>query len=143
MDTSSRRRTHARALSLLWVAALALACCSSTTWAAVAATPKKSKPKIHVLLGPLTGKWSGKYDGAFSGKFKLHWTQTGSHLVGSITLSNPGGTYDINGTVRRNKIGFGALDAGATYTGTVSGKTMSGHYKSPQGGGSWSASKTS
>jgi hypothetical protein len=30
-----------------------------------------------------------------------------------------------------------------TYTGSVSGSSMSGHYTTPKGGGSWSAHKTS
>jgi hypothetical protein len=38
---------------------------------------------------------------------------------------------------------FGAVAAGTTYTGAVSGKSMSGSYKTPQGGGKWSALKTS
>ena len=83
-----------------------------------------------------------QYGGAFSGTFTLHWTQTGSKLKGSITLSNPRGKYGIGGSVHGSSITFGAVGAGATYTGWVSGKSMSGHYKSPEGGGRWSAHKT-
>lgn len=89
----------------------------------------------------LNGTWSGRYGGAFSGTFTLHWTQTGSKLHGTIALSNPGGRYSITGSVRGKAIAFGAVGAGATYTGTVSGTSMSGHYKTPQGGGAWSAHK--
>jgi hypothetical protein len=89
----------------------------------------------------LAGTWSGKYSGAFSGTFTLRWTQTGSRLSGSITLSNPHGRYGIGGSVRRNAIKFGAVGVGAKYTGSVSGTSMSGSYTSPQGGGKWSAYK--
>ena len=85
----------------------------------------------------------GRYSGAFSGTFTLGWTQSGSILRGSITLSSPHGKYGIGGSVKGNAINFGAVGVGATYTGSVSGKSMSGSYKSPQGGGRWSARKTS
>jgi hypothetical protein len=131
-----------RAIPVLSLAALLAMCTSGASIAAVATVPKtKTKPKNHVLLGPLTGTWSGTYSGAFSGKFTLHWTQVGSSLKGKITLSKPSGTYPIGGSVRRKSIRFGAVGAGATYNGTVSGSSMSGHYTSPGGGGAWSASK--
>jgi hypothetical protein len=97
----------------------------------------------HSAVVTLPGTWSGKYSGAFSGTFTLHWKQLGSSLGGSITLSNPKGKYDISGSVHDSTIKFGAVAVGATYTGSVSGNKMSGSYKSPQGGGTWSASKTS
>jgi hypothetical protein len=92
----------------------------------------------------LAGTWTGKYSGAFSGTFTLHWKQSGSKLTGTIKLSRPKGTYGITGSVTRGKIRFGAVDAGATYTGTVSGTSMSGTYRSSAGGGGpWSAHKSS
>jgi hypothetical protein len=91
----------------------------------------------------LAGTWSGRYSGAFSGTFTLQWTQSGSSLRGSIALSKPRGKYPISGSVQGRAIKFGAVGAGATYTGSVSGKSMSGSYKTAQGGGTWSAHKTS
>jgi hypothetical protein len=130
----SVRRGIPGTIAVLSVAALLAVCCSSTS---VAATRPTSKPK-------LAGIWSGKYSGSYSGTFTLHWRLTGSKLRGSINLSNPHGTYGITGSVHRNAIQFGAVGAGATYTGSVVGKTMSGHYKTGNGGsGSWSAHKTS
>lgn len=77
--------------------------------------------------GPhLAGTWSGRYGGAFSGTFKLHWKQSGARLSGSIALSNPHGTYTVTGSVSGTAIRFGAVGAGATYTGSVSGSTMWG-----------------
>ncbi len=91
----------------------------------------------------LAGTWSGQYSGAYSGTFTLHWTQRGSKLVGTITLSTPHGTYDVDGSVNGKTINFGTVGAGATYTGSVSGNSMSGTYKSVPAGGTWSAKKAS
>jgi hypothetical protein len=102
-----------------------------------------SKPKHHSKPISLAGTWSGHYSGAFSGTFTLHWTKSGTHLSGSITLSYPSGKYGINGSVHGSAIQFGAVGAGATYTGKVAGKSMSGNYESAKGGGTWSAHKTS
>jgi hypothetical protein len=124
-----------RRIPVLWVVAVLVVCGSATAAAAV-----NSHSKLK-----LAGTWSGQYDGAFSGTFTLHWKQTGSRLLGTITLSNPSGKYGISGGVHGTAIKFGVVGAGATYTGSVSGsgKSMSGSYKSPQGGGSWSAQKAS
>jgi hypothetical protein len=92
----------------------------------------------------LAGTWSGRYSGSYSGTFTLKWKQTGTRLSGSIKLSRPSGTYPITGSVNRSKISFGAVGAGATYTGSWSGKSMSGRYTSADGGGGgWSAHRTS
>lgn len=72
----------------------------------------------------------------------LHWTESGSKLGGSIVLSNPRGKYGISGSVHGSAITFGAVGAGATYTGSVSGRSMSGRYRTPAGGGPWSAHRT-
>ena len=92
----------------------------------------------------VAGTWAGSYHGAFSGRFTLHWKLTGATLKGTITLSNPPGQFGITGFVGRGgAIRFGVVKVGATYTGSVSGASMSGKYMTPQGGGSWSARKTS
>lgn len=99
---------------------------------------------VGPVRSTLAGTWAGSYSGTYSGRFTLHWTQTGSKLTGWISLSNPKGRYGINGSVTRgNNISFGVVAAGATYTGSVSGKSMSGKYRTPRGGGSWSATKSS
>ena len=93
--------------------------------------------------GSLTGTWSGTYRGAYHGTFTLHWTQSGSRLTGTIKLSSVGRT-NITGSVRGSTIRFGTVgNANAiTYSGSVSGKSMSGTYKTGGVGGSWSAHKT-
>ena len=120
-------------LPVLLVAALLALCSSGTT-----AFAGVSSSRLH-----LAGTWSGKYSGAYSGRFTLRWTQSGSRLIGSITLSNPSGRYGISGSVHGSAITFGAVAAGATYTGSVSGTSMSGRYRTAKGVGSWSAHKTS
>ena len=120
---------HKRALVLSVTGFLAVCC----TAAAIAATPTRTT---------LAGTWVGSYSGAFAGTFRFTWAQTGTALTGSIHLSNPVGKYGLSGHVgRKGAIQFGVVGAGATYTGTVSGSSMSGSYKSPQGNGSWSAHK--
>ena len=137
MDVQPLRRRITRRLPALWIAALlALACCGTTLAAA-------SASNSHAATTGLAGKWKGHYGGAVSGHFTLRWRKTGSRLRGSITLSNPQGTYDIGGSVRNGKIKFGAVSVGAKYKGTVRGTSMSGTWTSPQGGGSWSAHKAS
>jgi hypothetical protein len=132
MDLQSLRRR----LPALWIAAiLALACCSTALAAATASSPP--------TRSTLAGKWTGNYSGAFSGHFTIVWRKTGSLLHGRITLSNPKGTYGISGSVKDGKIKFGAVSVGAKYKGKVKGTSMSGTWTSPQGGGSWSATKAS
>jgi opacity protein-like surface antigen len=131
------RRQHvtSRLLPALCVAALLAVVCSS---AAIASQASAS----NVRLG---GTWKGSYGGSYSGTFTIHWRQASSGaLRGNITLSRPPGTYTISGKVRGSAITFGAVGAGATYTGAVSGSSMSGRYKTGDGGsGHWSAHKVS
>jgi hypothetical protein len=132
----------------LSVAALVALCCSSVSIAAATsassnlASQHLSANDSTTKRSSLAGKWAGKYSGAYTGTFTLQWTLTRTRLHGSITL-NPGGTYTITGSVHGSKISFGAVGAGATYTGSVSGRSMSGRYNTAKGGGRWSAHKTS
>ena len=98
---------------------------------------------LAVTRSTLAGKWKGHYGGAVSGHFTIHWKQTGSRLHGTITLSNPSGKYGITGSMNNGKIKFGAVSVGAKYKGKVRGTSMSGTWTSPQGGGTWSATKSS
>jgi hypothetical protein len=93
--------------------------------------------------GSLTGTWSGKYGGAYDGTFTLRWTESKSRLTGTITLSSVGRT-NITGSVHGNTIRFGTVGnaRAITYSGSVSGTSMSGTYKTGGAGGSWSAHKT-
>src|SRR5262245_55194117 len=134
----SLEREFVRLVPVVTVFAVLVAlCCGSASIAAPThRSAKQSEPR-------LAGTWSGRYSGAVAGTFTLRWTQTGSSLRGTIKLSNPPGKYPITGKVRGSTISFGAVGVGATYTGTVSGKAMSGHWKSANRGGTWSARKTS
>ncbi len=94
--------------------------------------------------GDLSGTWSGTYSGADDGTFVLTWEQSGSTLSGNIKLSEPATTLTITGTVNGNDIRFGTLASiGVAYTGSLNGDSMSGNWTAPNGGGTWSATKTS
>jgi hypothetical protein len=92
--------------------------------------------------GSLTGTWSGTYSGDYHGTFTLHWTQSKSRLTGTITISSIGRT-NITGRVSGNTIRFGTVGnaRAITYSGSVSGTSMSGTYKTGGDGGPWSAHK--
>jgi hypothetical protein len=121
----------------------------AATTAAVTTPPStssESPSSSPAAGGDLTGKWTGQYSGAFKGTFTLNWTQTGSKLKGSINLSTSG-TLPINGTVDGSAIHFGTVGStDITYTGSVSGDSMSGSYQvhTPNGavGGPWSATRS-
>jgi hypothetical protein len=117
------------------------------TAAASSPTASASASKARVARDSLSGTWSGTYGGAYHGTFTLRWKQSRSRLSGTIKLSNSNSTpgiTGIKGTVHGTAISFGTVGSAAiTYSGSVSGKSMSGSYQTPGGGGSWSAHKTS
>ena len=142
MHVPPRRRSSLRATPAVLAATVVAACFTTLVAAsALGASPTHhaAKPK-HISIA---GTWSGSYSGAFKGSFTLHWTLKKSKLAGTILLSFPKGSYHVSGSTRGKAITFGAVGAGATYTGTVSGAKMSGSYKTPRGGGTWSAHKVS
>lgn len=110
--------------------------------ATTAASSPLASPTAAATVG-LSGTWSGQYSGAYQGTFTLTWQQSGSNLSGTIMLSSPPVTLPITGNVQGNAIRFGAV-GGVTYSGSVSGNSMSGTYQVPTGsaGGSWSASRS-
>jgi hypothetical protein len=155
-------------LGLTLTAALAgtLAACSGSPAASTASTGPASVPQATTPAATpaatskaatppaatgLTGKWDGQYSGSYQGTFILHWRQSGSgSLSGTIHISAPPGTLPIHGRVNGGSIQFGTVGSSAiTYSGTVSGNSMSGTWKlqAPSGsggsaGGPWSASRS-
>ena len=115
-----------------------------TTAPTAAPTPT---PTTAATLPPatvgVTGSWTGQYSGPFNGTFTLTWNQTGSNVDGTINLSSPADMLHISGTLSGSAISFGAVGV-VTYSGTVSGNSMSGSYKDLANGqtGSWSATKS-
>jgi hypothetical protein len=127
---------------------------TATTGAPATTTPSAAPATTGATTAPattasatadLSGTWSGQYSGAYQGTFTLTWQQSGSTLSGSIKLSAPAVTLNINGTVQGNAIRFGTVGSvGITYSGSVSGNSMSGTYQAgTTGGGPWSATKSS
>src|SRR5215813_9687803 len=101
----------------------------SGTTAHSSAPATKAAASHKKVAGALSGKWSGHYSGSFTGNFTVRWHQTGAHLHGTIHISTPGNTMPINGIVRGSTISFGTVGSMAiTYSGTVSGSSMSGTY---------------
>jgi hypothetical protein len=143
----SSRLLLTAAMSLL--AVMAVGCSSSktprtTTPTLSTATSGAQPSTTAVATGGLSGTWSGQYSGASQGTFTLTWQQSGSNLSGTITLSDPAVTLPINGSVDGGAIRFGTVGSvGVTYSGSVSGNSMSGTYQSETGNGPWSATKTS
>lgn len=148
-----RSPQHARLALAAAVSAMALigAGCggggnSSTTTSAApstaAATSTAPASTTTASAGDLSGTWNGHYGGAYQGTFVLNWQQSGSRLSGTIKLSTPPSTLSVNGTLQGSAIQFGTVGSQAiTYTGSVSGDSMSGSYQTPGGGGPWSATK--
>ena len=143
---------------LLVLAVLAVGCGSSgssststsSSIASTGASSSTSSAPTTAAAGGLSGNWSGQYTGSYTGTFTLTWTQTGSNLAGTIMISQFGNVpTPINGTVQGNKISFGTVGSQAiTYSGTVSGNSMSGTWQLQAAGrslgsGTWSATKTS
>lgn len=115
----------------------------STPTSAPTSTPTATAAPTTVAAGGLSGTWTGSYSGVLNGTFTLTWTQSGSTLSGQIALSDPAQTLGISGNEAGTTLTFGAVGV-VTYTGSVSGSSMSGSYKTPNGsGGSWNASKSS
>lgn len=143
------------ALAGLTVVLLA-ACSASTSTDTPTATTAQTAPPTTTPTPPptatptpapaavdLSGSWSGTYSGPFTGTFTLTWSQSGPSLNGTIQLSSPQRTLHISGNVSGSGISFGAVGV-VTYTGTVSGTSMSGSYTDIANGqsGTWSASKS-
>lgn len=151
IDRSARRRRLSSGLrliaALLVLSVIAVGCSSpkKTTGTGVTTpTTSAQAPTTAAVTGGLSGTWTGQYTGADQGTFTLTWQQSGLNLTGTIKLSAPSVTDDISGTVQGDTISFGTLGAEATtYSGSVSGNTMSGTYKAPNGSGTWNATKAS
>jgi hypothetical protein len=159
--------SRTKLLVVAGAAALLITACSSSKKTGVASTntipppvvttaPGSTNSTTASVLNPtttvaapatagLSGTWTGQYSGGFQGTFTLMWQQSGSTLSGTIKLV-PGGTLSVNGTVNGGAIQFGTVGSQAiTYSGSVSGNSMSGTYKVQGGnvssGGNWSATK--
>jgi hypothetical protein len=156
-DNMARRVRGLVIVGLGGALAVAIAACSSgpsssstpgggtatTAPSAAAATQAAAPASSATGASSLTGSWSGQYSGNYSGTFSLTWTESGSSLHGTIHISNPDQTMPINGTTNGDSIQFGTVGSTAiTYSGTVSGSSMSGNYQvGGSAGGPWSASK--
>ncbi|MGZ6544712.1 MAG: hypothetical protein ACXVEI_05320 [Actinomycetota bacterium] len=103
------------------------------------------------LAGTWTGTWQNLSPAPASGTFVIKWTATGSDaLTGTIDVSGAGCVSNgkIAAALQGGKISFGVVQgqASVTYTGSVSGDTMSGTYAASatcaDAKGNWKATKT-
>ncbi len=146
----SHHRVHATTIVVACTAtvvALLAGCGSSKPKATSTNVASGGNAKAATTKVDLSGKWKGTYGGAFSGTFELNWTQSGNKLTGTITLSAPASTLNLDGTVNGLSINFGTVGSAAiTYTGSVTstGLVMSGSYTvAGKDGGNWGAGKES
>jgi len=110
-----------------------------------AALPTSPVTPTTAARGNVSGSWSGRYSGAFTGTFQLSWQQAGIDLSGTITLSTQPTPVTLTGTISGDTIFFGTVGSSQaiTYSGKVSGNTMSGTYQIDGApGGPWSATKS-
>ena len=119
-----------------WVAGavLALACCGTALAASSAHHPPAHVETRRQVDGQLQRRRFGS----------LHDSLEADRLAAARAhhALESEGTYGISGSVTSGKIKFGAVSVGAKYKGKVRGTSMSGTWTSPQGGGSWSATKS-
>ncbi len=102
---------------------------------AAAGTPKAARCAV--------GQWSGHYSGSYNGTFTVRWRQSGSHLHGTIHISNPSSTLPINGIVHGNadQLRHRGLDGDHLFGHRLRQLDV-GHLQGQrQPGGPWSAGK--
>lgn len=105
---------------------------TSTTAAAAAAAASASS------AASIAGRWTGTFTStayrATSGEFVVVFTQSGSHIGGSITITPscvPAGT--VSGSLSGGVATFGQVSGGGTavsFSGTVGATSMHGTYRS-------------
>ena len=156
-----RRSAWVRIGGAVIVCGVLLAACSSSSSSSAAGTPAggteatttaPSSSSFEATGSPVSsstvdGKWNGSYqpNGGGSGDFSVTFTQTGSSLDGTLSISVA--CLDgakVTGKVNGDSIDFGSVQGQCTvdYKGTIKGDQMSGTYGLGQGtAGTWKASK--
>jgi hypothetical protein len=156
-----RRSAWVRIGGAVIVCGVLLAACSSSSSSSAASTPAggteatttaPSSSSFEATGSPVSsstvdGKWNGSYQpsGGGSGDFSVTFTQTGSSLDGTLSISVA--CLDgakVTGKVNGDSIDFGSVQGQCTvdYKGTIKGDQMSGTYGLGQGtAGTWKASK--
>lgn len=121
----------------------------ATTLATTATTAATATSAAAAATGGLSGTWSGDYTqtspAPAAGTFTLAWQQSGSNVTGTINIPGACNACPISATVNGSSVTFGVVALGGiTYTGTVSGSSMSGTYATADSStkGTWKASKT-
>jgi len=156
-----RRSAWVRIGGAVIVCGVLLAACSSSSSSSAASTPAGGTEATTTAPSPssfeatgspvssstVDGKWNGSYqpNGGGSGDFSVTFTQTGSSLDGTLSISVA--CLDgakVTGKVNGDSIDFGSVQGQCTveYKGTIKGDQMSGTYGLGQGmAGTWTASR--
>lgn len=165
--TGRPRRRGRRLLPVLAIALVAAACSKGDTTVTPASPSGATAPGGLVPSPPaatgatgstgtdigITGTWTGSWqtdaDSAVNGTFTIDFVQQGEDISGDITIQGSACVTQgsVIGKVQGDKIEFGAVQAEqtVTYTGAISGDSLSGTYDSPQCGpdtGTWEATRT-
>lgn len=120
---------------------------ATTSASATTAPPAATTGGGTGLTGSWPGEWQNTTPDSSRGTFRIQWTQSGSSLSGTITITGTpcltGGS--ISGSLAGSTLNFGVVtgQSQVSYTGTVSGDTMSGTYTTSCGNaqGTWKATK--
>jgi hypothetical protein len=125
-----------------------LATAAAPASAALGAPSHNAHAPVKTAGVHLSGAWAGSYSGSYQGTFKVTWNQHGQKLSGSIVISAFGDTpTSLSGSLKGSSITFGTVGSKSiTYSGKVSGSSMSGTWKieahdESLGGGAWKATK--
>src|SRR5262245_14179562 len=157
--SSVMRSSMWRIFGAVIVCGVLLAACSSDTTTTSPAggtgpptdTAMPSSSSFSATGSPVSsaidGKWNGSYQptGGGSGTFSVNFSQSGSSLNGTLSISVT--CLDgakVTGKVEGDSIEFGSVkgQCEVEYKGTIKGDQMSGTYDIGQGvGGTWKASK--
>lgn len=104
------------------------------------AIPSPTPTATQATPGP-SQTWAGRCTGPFNGLCSLTLTRTANALDGTFVLSSPSDHVHVSGYLSGPTISFGAVGV-VTFTGILSGTTMSGSYRADIAGGktgSWRA----
>jgi hypothetical protein len=106
---------------------------------AVTALPSTAPSAAASIAGTWQGTWTSKAYPGLTGHFTLMFTQQGSTLSGSISITGSGciSAATITGVINGSQLTFGVVQGAETvsYTGTWSGASMSGTWVISQGSG--------
>ena len=96
---------------------------------------KKEQPAAPPAPPTIGGHWDGQWSGEGSGTWSADFKQEGNAFSGTIVINNSNCVHGgrISGTIEGDQIKFGVVEAEQriSFSGTLSGDTMSGTWSKP------------